>query len=269
MTRADSGPAVAGDPRAPLISVVTIVKNDRAGLLATLEGVRAQGFTDFEHVVIDGGSTDGSVDLIHAHAAHLARWVSEPDGGISDAFNKGLAMARGTWINFLNAGDAFLDGGVLGRVAARLGPAQAAAIVTGYSVTAGVRSPPYPVGNDERLPRRAWISHQASFIHRRVFDACGGFDTRFRVRMDYELWLRALPRFPFDFMDEPLVSFAPGGASTRLRRAFFEEEFAANRMHLRLAFLANLRVRARERLHAALRASGLFDRYRALRLGRR
>jgi glycosyltransferase involved in cell wall biosynthesis len=255
----DSGPG------GPLISVVTIVKNDRPGLIATVDSVRAQRFTDFEHVIVDGASTDGSADLVRARAAagELACFVSEPDAGISDAFNKGLSLARGQWLNFLNAGDALLDPGVLERVAARMPGAD---IVTGYSVTAGVRSPPYPVGNQERLPRRAWISHQASFIHRRVFDACGGFDPRFRVRMDYEFWLRALPRFSYVFMDEPLVDFAPGGASTRLRREFFDEEFAANRMHLPFAFIANLRVRARERLHEALRSTGLFDRYRALRL---
>ena len=247
----------------PLISVVTIVKNDCAGLIATLDSVRTQRFADFEHVIVDSASTDGSTDVIRAQTAPNLRFVSEPDAGISDAFNKGVRLARGSWLNFLNAGDTLLDPGVLERVAARLGDA---AIVTGYSVTGGAQSPPYRVSNHDRLARRAWISHQASFIHRRVFDACGGFDPRFKVRMDYEFWLRALPRFPFEFMDEPLVSFAPGGVSTRARRAFFQEEFAANRMHLPLPALANLRVRARERFHDVLRASGLFEAYRTLRL---
>lgn len=247
----------------PLISVITIVKNDRAGLIATLDSVRAQRFADFEHVIIDGASTDGSTEVIHAQTAPQLRFVSEPDAGISDAFNKGVRLARGSWLNFLNAGDAFLDAGVLERVAARMADA---AIVTGYSVTGGVQSPPYQVSNHDRLARRAWISHQASFIHRRVFDVCGVFDPRFKVRMDYEFWLRALPRFPFEFMDEPLVSFAPGGVSTRARRAFFQEEFAANRMHLPSPALANLRVRLRERFHDVLRASGLFEAYRTLRL---
>jgi len=252
---------------APLVSVVTIVRNDRAGFLATLDSVRAQqGFDDVEHIVIDGASTDGTVEAVRAHAGRLTRWVSEPDAGISDAFNKALALARGRWINFLNAGDTYADPGVLARVAPLLRDDRNA-IVTGYSVTAGVRSPPYPIGNHERLARRAWLSHQGSFIHRRVFDRCGVFDLRFRVRMDYELWLRALPHFPFTFVDgPPLVRFAPGGVSTRLRREFFAEEFAANRMHLRFSAVANLRVLVRERLHAVLRATRLFDFYRALRL---
>jgi len=251
----------------PLISVITIVKNDRAGLIATLDSVRAQRFADFEHVIIDGASTDGSAEVVRGLASPNLTLVSEPDAGISDAFNKGIRLARGAWLNFLNAGDGFLHADVLGRVAARA--TESNAIVTGYSLTNGVRSPPYRLGNHDRLARRAWISHQASFVHRRVFEACGVFDPRFKVRMDYEFWLRALTRFTFDFMDEPLVSFAPGGVSTRQRRAFFAEEFAANRMHLPRPTLANLRVRTRERLHGGLRAVGLFDTYRALRLRRR
>ena len=253
--------------RTPLVSVVTIVKNDRAGFLSTLASVRAQqAVDDIEHVVVDGASTDGTAEAVRAQAGSLTRWVSEPDAGISDAFNKALALARGRWLNFLNAGDTYADSGVLARVAPLLRE-DGHAIVTGYSVTAGVRSPPYPIRNHERLARRAWLSHQGSFIHRRVFDACGGFDLRFRVRMDYELWLRALPRFSFMFVEgPPLVTFAPGGVSTRMRREFFAEEFAANRLHLRFPAVANLRVRARERLHAALRATRLFDVYRALRL---
>ncbi|HEX2658141.1 MAG TPA: glycosyltransferase family 2 protein [Polyangia bacterium] len=248
----------------PLFSVITIVKNDRAGLQATLDSVRAQRFTDFEHVIVDGASTDGSADVARRSASTHVSVVSEPDSGISEAFNKGIARARGAWLNFLNAGDVFLHADVLARVAARAaGPA---AIVTGYSVTRGVQAPPYPVRNGDRLARRACLSHQASFIHRRVFEACGTFDTRFQVRMDYEFWLRALPRFSFDFIDEPLVVFAPGGVSTRARSAFFAEEFAANRLHLRLPGLANLRVRVRERAHQGLRTLGLFERYRALRL---
>src|SRR6187549_3141778 len=93
----------------PLISVVTVVKNDRAGLTATLESVRTQRFTDFEHVIVDGASTDGGVEVARAHPAPNARLVSEPDAGISDAFNKGLRLSTGTWLNFLNAGDTFLD----------------------------------------------------------------------------------------------------------------------------------------------------------------
>ena len=251
----------------PLVSVVTIVKNDRAGLLSTLDSVRAQvGFDDFEHIVVDGASTDGTTDVIEARAAELTRWVSEPDAGISDAFNKAIGLSRGRWLNFLNAGDAYADANVLARVDSHLREG-ARAIVTGYSVTAGVRSPPYPIGDRARLARRAWISHQGSFIHRRVFERCGDFDRRFHVRMDYEFWLRALPLFPFVFVDgPPLVTFAPGGVSTRQRRGFFAEEFAANRLHLRFPALANLRVVARERLHAGLRAVHLFDAYRAFRL---
>lgn len=250
----------------PRISVITIVKNDRTGLLRTIESVRRQRFRDFEHIVVDGASTDGSVGVIHAHAADLTRWVSEADGGIADAFNKGLSMARGEWINFLNAGDAFADADSLMLVAPHLdGPG----VVCGYSVMDGVRSPPYRISDDDAVPRRAWIGHQAAFTHRRVFQTCGGFDVRFRVRMDYEFWLRALPRFRLEMVDAVLAEVARGGISATHTRLFLEEECAANRLHLRHAWWINLRVRGRARMHRWLRRLGVFEHYRRMRLPRR
>ena len=80
---------------APKLSIVTVNRNDAAGLARTLDSVRAQTFRDFEHVVIDGASTDGSVDEIRARADGLAYWTSEPDGGIYAAMNKGWRRARG------------------------------------------------------------------------------------------------------------------------------------------------------------------------------
>jgi glycosyltransferase involved in cell wall biosynthesis len=248
--------------RKPLVTVVSVVKNDAPGLLATLRSVDGQRWRDFEHVVVDGASRDDSIGVLRRHEHDRRRWSSEPDAGISDAFNKGLRLAHGAYINFLNAGDTFVDDTALERVAPRL---TGAAIVTGYSRIGSGRLPPYPVGNHDRLPRRALISHQASFVHRRVFDACGEFDLRFAARMDYEFWLRALARFELEFVDEVLTDFVPGGASSDFRR-FFAEECAANLLHLRHARLENLRVRGRRVLYLALGRAGLLEVYRAFRL---
>jgi len=247
----------------PLISIITVTRNNRQGLARTLASVRGQTFRDFEHVVIDGASSDGTLALLEDHAAELGRFVSEPDGGIADAFNKGLAMARGQWLNFLNAGDTWVDDSALARAVPHFWKAS---IISGHSITDGVISPPYPVSNTEPFPRRAWLSHQASFFHRRVFETCGGFDTRFRVRMDYELWLRALPRFPHAFIEEELVDFEAGGVSSTQPTRFWGEELAANRMHLRHAALVNARAVTRLLLHRALHRLGWFDAYRRWRL---
>ena len=91
----------------PLISIITISYNCADAIEKTIRSVLSQRYTDFEYIIIDGGSTDGTADIICRHNPHLAYWVSEKDKGISDAFNKGIAAAKGKYINLLNAGDSF------------------------------------------------------------------------------------------------------------------------------------------------------------------
>ena len=96
------------------ISVITINLNNAEGLRRTLDSVFRQTTHDFELVVVDGASTDGSVELIHTYADRIDRWVSEPDGGIYNAMNKAVAMATGEYVIFMNSGDTFLRGRCLG-----------------------------------------------------------------------------------------------------------------------------------------------------------
>lgn len=100
-------------------SVITVNYNNREGLLKTIESVISQTFKDFEYIVIDGGSTDGSTDVIRQYADRIDYWVSEPDKGVYQAMNKGIAKAKGDYLNFMNSGDCFYDNEVLEHVAAK------------------------------------------------------------------------------------------------------------------------------------------------------
>lgn len=102
------------------LSIITICYNNRQGLEKTLRSVCSQLTPDVEYIVIDGGSTDGSVELIKQYEKHITHWVSEPDKGIYNAMNKGIAIAQGEYINFMNSGDCFVDSDVLARVLPRL-----------------------------------------------------------------------------------------------------------------------------------------------------
>lgn len=102
----------------PLLSIVTINLNDRDGLARTLASVASQSFADRELIVVDGGSTDGSVELIRASGALVSDWLSERDRGVYDAQNKGLARARGTFVLFLNSGDSLAAPDALERLLA-------------------------------------------------------------------------------------------------------------------------------------------------------
>lgn len=98
------------------LSIITINYNNCDGLQKTIDSVLAQTWTDFEWIVIDGGSTDGSRELIEQYQEHFAYWCSEPDRGVYHAMNKGIAKAQGEYINFMNAGDAFFEAGTLKHV---------------------------------------------------------------------------------------------------------------------------------------------------------
>ncbi|MDR1561563.1 MAG: glycosyltransferase [Dysgonamonadaceae bacterium] len=104
------------------ITIITVVYNDKFNLEKTLLSVIGQSYENIEYIVIDGGSTDGSPDLIKKYAAHLASWISEKDAGIYNAMNKGIGMASGEWVCFLNSGDVFVDSEVVGKVVASIHP---------------------------------------------------------------------------------------------------------------------------------------------------
>jgi glycosyltransferase involved in cell wall biosynthesis len=113
------GAAVNGSPEIPLVTVITVVRNDKALLARTVKSVLDQTYQNIEYIIIDGASTDGTVDLIKKHEDRIAYWVSEPDTGIYDAMNKGIRLAKGEWINFMNAGDTFYAPDSVARVFSR------------------------------------------------------------------------------------------------------------------------------------------------------
>ena len=100
----------------PQLSIITINRNDAQGLEKTLESIwKKQSFKDFVHIIIDGASTDNSINIIKKYASHLSYWVSEPDKGIYNAMNKGIIKAKGNYLLFLNSGD-WLENDILARV---------------------------------------------------------------------------------------------------------------------------------------------------------
>ena len=99
-----------------LVTIITVVFNDKENLEKTIFSVANQKFKNFEYIVIDGGSTDGSLEIIQKYNHLIDHWVSEKDEGIYDAMNKGLSLAKGSWVNFMNCGDSFHDSSVLQNV---------------------------------------------------------------------------------------------------------------------------------------------------------
>lgn len=209
------------DPQ-PHISIIIAVYNSADTLQRCIDSVKMQEYPSKELIVIDGDSTDGSVKIIEADAAHIDYWVSEPDNGIYHAWNKGLDHACGDWIHFLGADDYFMDSGFLTGVAKGIeGCPQDVRVVYGreavVSATGDVletRGEPWEnVG--KRFVREMSIPHPAVFHRRDLFEDRGRFDESFRICADYELLLRELKTGRACLVPDVLKAVSYSGASKR------------------------------------------------------
>jgi hypothetical protein len=213
--------------RAPLITIITAVFNGRTALEATIQSVMAQSSEHIEHVIIDGGSTDGTLDILRAYDAVLDCWVSEPDSGIYDAFNKGVKLATGTWILFLGAGDLLfdresMDGAVAGLESARSDDQ----IAYGRVVRLGIdglfveeENGPWTSMRDKwRGGRRVMPQHQGIF-ERRSFLASHPFDVSYRIVADYKSFTQAIASHPPLYIDCIIAKVFVGGVSTAPRQS--------------------------------------------------
>lgn len=183
----------------PLISIITSTFRAAEHLPRAIESVRAQTFDDFEWIVVDGASTDGTVDILRQNEDVVDYWMSEPDSGIYDAWNKGVSKARGKWIVFLGADDYLWAPDVLGRVAAALDAAPRQCHVV-YGLIAMVNQSGEEmerVGTEWAKVKRRFRSlmclpHPAVFHRRDLFQVYGNFDPAFSIAGDYEFLLREL-----------------------------------------------------------------------------
>ena len=214
------------------ITVITPCLNARATLPATLQSIQEQNYPNLDHVVIDGGSSDGTVELLQA--TPTLRFTSEPDRGLSHALNKGIASARGELIGWLNADDIYLPH-ALERVAAAYRENHEPLWLTGRCA----------IIDQSGLEQRAWVTRYKDFFVRRYsyslhltqnfvsapstfvaakgFELVGGFDERWKYAMDYDLWLRLGKHQRPVIIDHPLAAFRMWERS--LSMTAFEQQF--------------------------------------------
>jgi glycosyltransferase involved in cell wall biosynthesis len=222
-------------------SVVTICLNAEKYIAHQLKTVSDQSWLDFEHIIIDGGSADNTVAIIQSAAVvnPKLRWASGPDKGISDAMNKGLALATGDIITFLHADDFYADNEVLRRVGDIFSLQPQIEWLTGGihhvdETGHALKSYKPRRWSYQRLLRGNILFHPATFIRSHVFGSAGGFDTRLRYTMDYDLWLRIGQYSAPYVLNQPLACFRVHPESTSVKHvdAAFKEEF-----HVRCRYL--------------------------------
>jgi len=171
------------------LSVITVNYNNKAGLQRTIDSVVCQTWRDFEWIVIDGGSTDGSKELLEQYQQHFAYWCSEPDGGVYNAMNKGIARAKGDYLLFLNSGDALYDENVLQTIDDIHSSAD---IITGQAIRMDTNE--LLRQYDKNLLMQLYLdtlNHQATFIKRELFkDTC--YDESLKIVSDWKFWMEAI-----------------------------------------------------------------------------
>lgn len=202
----------------PLISVVTPVYNAVGTLEDTIESVLAQGRTDVEYIIVDGGSTDGTLDLIRRYDDALDYWMSGPDEGIYDAMNQGIARSQGKIIGILNADDVY-QAEALSRVAEAYGQDAGREVYHGDLVIEMEEfnpqrySPPDPL-TVQSFCRGMPVNHPATFVHRSVYEQNGLFNMNYDLAADAELMLRFLRAgVGFSYIPVVLTRMRAGGAS--------------------------------------------------------
>lgn len=223
----------------PRISIVTPSFNQAAYLEKTLGAIIEQNYASVEHIVIDGGSVDGSVEILHRYDDALAYWVSEPDGGQSDAINKGFAVCTGDIITFCNSDDFYLPGTFEDVAAAYCDHPDAGAIVGGFVYvdkkeqrTSTVRWPRLDVETPYDLtlgPPGVYRLHQAAcFFTRKALDEVGRYvRTDLNYVMDRELLYRVARQFPIVLRHKPYAAFRLHDDSKSVSQIYpFYQEFA-------------------------------------------
>ncbi len=214
---------------APLVSVIIVCRNPGPALRTALGSVWQQQDTGHEVVVVDGASTDGTREWLAEQSGRLGAWVSEPDGGVYDAMNKALRLARGDWVLFLGADDRLADARVLSDASPNLHPSEAGVVVGEATYDDGRV---YPPGGAHTAVRRNFVHHQAAFYRRALFTTHGGFDPKLPTRADYELNLRLLQAgVRFQTMPRRIAICGSGGLSDNGRWSGYREEISVRHRH--------------------------------------
>lgn len=207
--KAETG--IAQEKGDPLVSIITIVKNGEKYLGRTIRSVVAQTYKNIEYIVIDGKSTDGTLDIIKRNEQHISHWVSEEDKGVSDAFNKGLAAATGDLIGIINADD-WYEPDALESVVKRL---EEGDVFYGNNQYWKGDQKDYRFKADHHLlVREMTINHPTVFVKRKMYEQLGNFNIDYKCAMDYELLLRFYTaRVKFVYLDQTIANMQLDGIS--------------------------------------------------------
>ncbi|MDR1979025.1 MAG: glycosyltransferase [Synergistaceae bacterium] len=220
----------------PVFSIVTVCLNAASTLRGTIESVLGQNYPHLEYIVVDGGSTDGTREILDRYKDRLAKAISEPDDGIYDAFNKGVELAAGEIIGILNTGDRYAPWALstvaeAARAHPECGVFHGKLAVIDETLS---RWTVYPLGNSARLPRNMSIAHPATFVRKKMYEKHGLFDAAYKIAGDWDFALRLyLAGERFCPIDTVLTAFDNAGVSSVPSKRLLAENRRVCFRHLR------------------------------------
>lgn len=222
------------------VSIITVVFNNESSIQESINSVSTQTYSDIEHIIIDGGSTDGTLDIIKNNEDKIFSWVSEGDQGIYYGMNKGINLETGDIIGFLNSDDFYADRKVIEKVVN---------VFKSHNVDSVYGDLVYVSKKSERRIRlwnsgkyssgimeKGWMPpHPTFFVKKAIFDKYGLFNTDFTISADYELMLRFLHKHSIStfYIPEVLVQMRTGGKSNRISNYIskYKEDYEAMRIN--------------------------------------
>lgn len=184
-------------PSKPLISIITVVYNSVNFLEGSIKSIASQDSKNYEHIIIDGGSTDGTLDIIHDYESQIHQWISEPDKGLYDAMNKGIRLAKGEYIWFINSGDKLYNNQTISTIESIIQQNSSPDILYGETVIIdendneiGLRRLKTPTNlNSKSLFNGLVVCHQSFIIKRNI---ASEYNLKYKIAADYDWVLRGL-----------------------------------------------------------------------------
>ncbi len=201
----------------PVCSVVTVTFNNAAELEKTILSVINQDYSNYEFIIIDGGSTDSTMEVITKYSENIDHWVSEDDAGIYDAMNKGIGFSKGKWLNFMNAGDIYINESVLSKTFIDFNSYNEYSFLLGNTIIKYDEMQKRFRGDINQIKYGTQFIHQSTFISRK-YHLKNFYDTDESIAADYKFFYSAIHnKEPYFELNQDICLFASGGISDTKR----------------------------------------------------
>lgn len=199
----------------PVVSIITVVFNGAETLEQTIQSVINQSYDNIEYIIIDGGSTDGTIEIIKKYDKKIDYWVSEPDAGIYQAMNKGTSLATGDWLLYMNADDWFYRPGILKKIYDNK-TYEADVLIGDFVIIYPELEKPAKAGGVENLWKEMQFCHQSIFFSKKIMLEYG-YETHFDIAADFNLLYQILVKrgVKYNYLNEIVAAYRMGGLSDK------------------------------------------------------